>query len=472
MERARREELRRRQEEELRRRLEEERRRKIESNRKSMESCTTQAKRLGSDAAAKWSKLAEYASVMQGDIDSAQATQFTEAVSRLQKAFANADVLAEKDENAARCTQELVKIRADYDRLLRYIQKKQEQFDEIKRRRAREMLAGHQNQQRLKNEQERQLREEIAAMGQRLQEKLDQLTDAFPEAIVQGINGVRRQLENIQENYKKSAEQQLNMLRDLNSHSFLGVLRDVDAWRALSPLRERCAQLCDLLGKPVPAQLSEMAKEDLTALEEELQTKVDTIELGRECAELFKMLNREAPPGIDALQKSQLIALRERLNAAVLEQRSRAYVASAVEETMREMGYSLAASKPGEMEQQHLYTVRGNTMLKVQCQSNGNIAMSIGLGTNDPNHELSIGERAALVDEMAAFCTQYEEIQARLGEKGVRLNRNIVLRPAEARYVQTFDVTEFGLGNAASGSVGKGTARAKKDKQRMYMEKE
>ncbi|MDO4388037.1 MAG: hypothetical protein Q4C31_03150 [Eubacteriales bacterium] len=468
----RREELRKKQEAELKRRLEEERRRRIEMNRQGLERCKTQAGRIAEELISKWKKLAERARVMQQAIDPNKISQLIDAANQLQKTFANSATLSENDENVTRCTQEFARIKSDSEKLLRYIQKEHEKFDEINRQAARkelnEMLAERQNQQ----EREKQQHKEAEALAQKIQAELDQLTDAFPVSTVQAINGVRSQLKNIQQHYKRSTAQQFNMLRDLNNHSLWNILRDADAWRALAPLRDHCSELCGLLKCPVPAQLNEMARENLVALEIKLQTEVETMELRRECRELFAMLNWEIPSSVHDLQKSQLKALRAQLNEKVLEQRSRAYVANAVEETMREMGYELAASKPGETEQEHLYTVHGNTMLKVKCQSNGNIAMSIGLGTDDSKHELSITEKASLVDDMTAFCTQYEEIQHKLGEKGVRLNRNLVLRPAEARYAQVFDITEFGLNSVNAGNNRRHNDKKQTDERRMYMRKE
>ena len=374
----------------------------------------------------------------------------------------------------AMCTQELAEIRSISKKLSRYIQEENERYDEINRQEARKefekIIADKEERERAKQEEEQLEREKAGILFQKIEESLAFLTEEYPESIIQRIEAIKSQMTNIRENYTKSAAQQANMLRSLYERELKKLLHTVDDWNALEPLRTQCTLLCNLLRRSAPLGLREMTKNEIVLLEKELRESLMLVSLRKECIELYDMLGRKEPESIQSMGKKELDKLVVQLKEAKLEQQSRAYIAAAVEETMREMGYDLAASKSEETSQEYLYSVHGSTLLRVNCQPNGNISMSIGLGTKDTGHELSISEKDGLVSDMTTFCTKYEEIQNRLSEKGVRLRRNLVLRPAEAKYARTIDISEFGLDSLTAANRSRSSKKSQANGRKIHSE--
>lgn len=471
-----REALRRQQEAELKRRLEEEHKRRVEINRKTIEDSKAHVSFMQKSIMQKWNALIERAAAMKQVIDIKRIETLSQAMELFLKQFADAQKLAEDLTNTNTCTQLLGNIRDMYDKAEHYIYEENERFDEMNRRAAKEelgkMLAEKEKRRIDEEESKSKAIEIVKNLLMKINAELEIPHFDLPYSFVKRIEMLKSQVRNIQENYKKSTTQQETMLRSLYEHDCRHLVREISSWQALVPLRNQCLALFDALQREPSANVSEMSKQELTKLVCDLQFSLEIRTLQEECSELYSMLGKCVPNGFCLFGKDELVHLRSQLQEEMLEQQSREYIAASVKETMREMGYDLAASKSEDVVEELLFSVHGSTMLRVNCQANGNISMSVGLGTTNAKHDLTISEKENLVDEMTSFCSQYEEIQRRLSTKGVRLNRNIVLRPPEVKYARTIDVSEFGIDSIPSEADTKTTSIGKASRKKMNSMKE
>lgn len=159
---------------------------------------------------------------------------------------------------------------------------------------------------------------------------------------------------------------------------------------------------------------------------------------------------------------SSLIAAEEASARAAAEQ---AYIRQAMDEVMAEMGYDVLGDREvrkrdGRHFANELYRCEGDTAVSVTYADDGQIAMEFGK-TDDRDRLPTQAESAELVQQMHAFCQDFEEIEARLAAHGVCLDKRIALTPPSADYAQIINLRDYAAAPRADGREA-GRARQKK----------
>ena len=159
---------------------------------------------------------------------------------------------------------------------------------------------------------------------------------------------------------------------------------------------------------------------------------------------------------------SSLIAAEEASARAAAEQ---AYIRQAMDEVMAEMGYDVLGDREvrkrdGRHFANELYRCEGDTAVSVTYADDGQIAMEFGK-TDDRDRLPTQAESAELVQQMHAFCQDFEEIEARLTAHGVCLDKRIALTPPSADYAQIINLRDYAAAPCADGREA-GRARQKK----------
>lgn len=149
--------------------------------------------------------------------------------------------------------------------------------------------------------------------------------------------------------------------------------------------------------------------------------------------------------GISSMKKACVL-----MNAKVMRKRENEEVFRIVQETMQELGYPLLAEKlvtesesSSEGIRKLLLRYTEDTAVRVTVTPDGQVAMEMGLMDNEdrnPNDD-DIGY---LCDQMKNFCTDYQQIESKLAEKGIVFERKNYL-PPEPAYAEIINVKEFDL---------------------------
>lgn len=137
-----------------------------------------------------------------------------------------------------------------------------------------------------------------------------------------------------------------------------------------------------------------------------------------------------------------------RLEKALLAQKESAYISEAIDEAMRDMGYELVGERnvqkrSGKRFRNGLYLFEEGTAVNVTFSDNGQISMELGaLDTIDRMPTET--EASELTSDMEAFCADYEELERRLSQKGISVNR-LTLLPPTGEYAQVINTSDYEL---------------------------
>ena len=115
---------------------------------------------------------------------------------------------------------------------------------------------------------------------------------------------------------------------------------------------------------------------------------------------------------------------------------------------MIEMGYNLIGSrsvtkKNGKHFENELYLFDEGTAVNVTRSDEGQITMELG-GLDKIDRIPTALESQRLCEDMDEFCVDYEEIEKRLVEKGIKVKRISIL-PAEEQYAQIINVEDYNM---------------------------
>lgn len=144
-----------------------------------------------------------------------------------------------------------------------------------------------------------------------------------------------------------------------------------------------------------------------------------------------------------------LTAEIERLEKAMIRQQEQEYIDTCVNDVMKEMGYDLIGERvvqkrSGKKFRNELFTFHEGTAVNVTYSSDGQIAMELGgISSEDriPNEE----ECEILTEDMRSFCSEFEEFEKRLLEKGVMVNNRIALSPPSAEYAAVINISDYDI---------------------------
>lgn len=138
----------------------------------------------------------------------------------------------------------------------------------------------------------------------------------------------------------------------------------------------------------------------------------------------------------------------EELEQIVFEAEEQEYISQCIDEVILEMGYNLIGSrevtkKSGKHFRNELYLFDEGTAVNVTKSDNGQITMELG-GLDNADRIPSAIESQQLCKNMGEFCEDYEEIERKLAERGVKTKRISIL-PPEEQYAQIINVQDYNM---------------------------
>ena len=136
----------------------------------------------------------------------------------------------------------------------------------------------------------------------------------------------------------------------------------------------------------------------------------------------------------------------EKLEADDAEAQTKAFIASAIDDAMKEMGYDLighreVTKKSGRKAKHELYHFGEGTGVDITFSSDGQITMELG-GFDDTDRDPDENEADRLCDDMQRFCGEYAALERALEKRGVK-RRNIQMLPPVKEYAQIFNTTDY-----------------------------
>ena len=136
-----------------------------------------------------------------------------------------------------------------------------------------------------------------------------------------------------------------------------------------------------------------------------------------------------------------------RIKTIADEDEEQSYISNCIDEVMEEMGYSVLGSrevtkKNGRHFRNELFTYSEGTAVNVTYSSDGKIAMELG-GIDTEDRLPESNETKVLCNAMESFCTDFNEIEKRLAQKGVVLADRISLLPPSADYAQIINTSDY-----------------------------
>ena len=125
------------------------------------------------------------------------------------------------------------------------------------------------------------------------------------------------------------------------------------------------------------------------------------------------------------------------------------YISQSIDAVLQEMGYTVLGKrqmqkKSGKCFTSKLLTYDDGTVVNVTEASTGQITMEIG-GLDNRDRAPDVNERVFLRKKMEQFCTDFQEIERRLAERGVVLDSRLGMAPPEELYAQIINLSDYEL---------------------------
>lgn len=138
-----------------------------------------------------------------------------------------------------------------------------------------------------------------------------------------------------------------------------------------------------------------------------------------------------------------------RIKEEATEDDEQIYISKCLDEIMEEMGYPIiggreVTKKNGKHFRNELYTYGEGTAVNVTYSSDGKIAMELG-GIDSTDRLPNEYEVEKLCDSMEQFCTDFQEIEKKLLDKGVVLAERISLLPPNAEHTQIINTSDYAM---------------------------
>ena len=210
---------------------------------------------------------------------------------------------------------------------------------------------------------------------------------------------------------------------------------------------EHFTSFCSITADTLKKRFCE-EKADAAAKKAKLKELTDRyITLG----EMIGAAEQDIPADIDFLEK-RIAEMEQQL----IREREQEYISASIDEVMVEMGYDLigyrdVTKKSGKHFHNELYSFGDGIAVNVTYSSDGQIAMELGgLAHEDriPTEE----ECDILVDGMEEFCSDFEEIERRLSEKGVVLKSRIMLSPPTVEHAAIINAGDYEIADDKTAS--------------------
>lgn len=146
--------------------------------------------------------------------------------------------------------------------------------------------------------------------------------------------------------------------------------------------------------------------------------------------------------GVDSL-----LSKVEELEALCQEEDEQIYISKCIDETMREMGYSVLGhrdieKKSGKKIHHELYNYDDSTAVNVSYSSDGQITMELG-AIDTVDRLPTVTEASSLCGQMESFCNDFTEFEKRLLAKGVVAKNRIAMLPPSSEYAQVLNISDY-----------------------------
>lgn len=151
------------------------------------------------------------------------------------------------------------------------------------------------------------------------------------------------------------------------------------------------------------------------------------------------------PFDANAVEKlKSLVAIEEFKAQQAVE---KAYIATAMNETMAEMGYDVigqreVTKRSGKHFRNELYQYGEKTAINITYSDDGQIAMELGK-LDKTDRVPTASESNFLANQMTGFCEKFAELEKRLAQKGIKLGKRIALSPPTADYAQIINSHDY-----------------------------
>lgn len=170
--------------------------------------------------------------------------------------------------------------------------------------------------------------------------------------------------------------------------------------------------------------------------------------------------------GVDSL-----LSKVEKLEALCQEEDEQIYISKCIDETMREMGYSVLGhrdveKKSGKRIHHELYNYEDSTAINVSYSSDGQITMELG-AIDTVDRLPTITEASSLCGQMESFCNDFSEFEKRLLAKGVVAKNRIAMLPPSSEYAQVLNISDYEMVEGTNDAAEKGQVKNRKQKQLM-----
>lgn len=157
------------------------------------------------------------------------------------------------------------------------------------------------------------------------------------------------------------------------------------------------------------------------------------------------------PVSEESLDKLHELIQSEKAKAQ--KQAEQAYIRTALDEVMTEMGYDVIGSRSvtkrsGKHFDNKLFKYDGDTAVNITYADDGQIAMELGK-LDGKDRVPTASEENQLENQMVHFCESFEELEKRLADKGISLGTRIALSPPSRDYAQIINVKDYETAESA-----------------------
>lgn len=241
----------------------------------------------------------------------------------------------------------------------------------------------------------------------------------------------------------------LQELLNLRNNPYLPMTYQKDVDRALKRMKEadKLHQLKVFCEIELPDTLNKCQNflslwQEIGNEYQQLITRYEALcDMNKETERTTFVLSKEA-----IIKLKALIAVEEQ---KAEEQAQKVYIQQALGEVMEDMGYSILGRRDmmkrnGKHFKNELYQYSDDTAINVTYDDCGQIAVELGKTSGDDRIPTDT-ECNYLENQMIAFCNHFKEVEQRLADKGVVVDRRIALAPSSADYAQIINVNDYEL---------------------------
>ena len=163
----------------------------------------------------------------------------------------------------------------------------------------------------------------------------------------------------------------------------------------------------------------------------------------------------------------------KRMEQQIVRQQEQLYITECVNEVMTEMGYDIIGSrevrkKSGKHFRNELFSFNEGTAVNVMYSPDGQISMELG-GLDREDRIPTEEEAEVLTSDMESFCSEFEEFEKRMRERGIIVGNRIALSPPSAEYAAIINVNDYDVADSTQITMMNVTEKKRKQTDRIVM---